>query len=207
MGGIAADLREWLRRMTEEPGWVPAHFELSFGLPDARAQDAQSRKDPAELEIGLKLRGSIDLVEKSADGRLRATDSKTGKVRAKKDDTVIGGGEILQPVLYALALESMFPGATVEGGRLYYCTTQGGFESVFIPLDDVAREAANAVAKTIGGAIEKGFLPAAPNREGKGYSACTYCDFLTVCGPYEEIRTKRKPPGPLKALIELRRRK
>ncbi len=207
MGGIAADLREWLRRMTEEPGWVPAHFELSFGLPDARAQDAQSRKDPAELEIGLKLRGSIDLVEKSADGRLRATDSKTGKVRAKKDDTVIGGGEILQPVLYALALESMFPGAKVEGGRLYYCTTQGGFESVFIPLDDIAREAANAVAKTIGGAIEKGFLPAAPNREGKGYSACTYCDFLTVCGPYEEIRTKRKPPGPLKALIELRRRK
>jgi ATP-dependent helicase/nuclease subunit B len=28
--GIEADLREWLRRMTEEIGWTPAYFELSF---------------------------------------------------------------------------------------------------------------------------------------------------------------------------------
>ncbi len=27
---IAADLREWLRRMPEEPDWTPAYFELSF---------------------------------------------------------------------------------------------------------------------------------------------------------------------------------
>jgi ATP-dependent helicase/nuclease subunit B len=206
MSSIAADLREWLKRMTDEPGWVPAHFELSFGLHDARAQDENSTEDPVELDIGLKVRGSIDLVEKTADGRLRATDSKTGKVRAKKDATVIGGGEILQPVLYALALERIFTGKKVEGGRLYYCTTAGGFEAVMVPLDDIAREAAKAVAKTIGESIEKGFLPAAPNKEGKGWSACTYCDFRTVCGPYEEIRTKRKPTGPLKALIELRRR-
>lgn len=205
MSSIAADLREWLKRMTDEPGWIPAHFELSFGLHDARAQDENSQEAPVELEIGLKVRGSIDLVEQTSDGRLRATDSKTGKVRAKKD-AVIGGGEILQPVLYALALESIFRGRKVEGGRLYYCTTAGGFESVTVPLDDTAREAAKAVAKTIGESIEKGFLPAAPNKDGKGWSACTYCDFKTVCGPYEEIRTKRKPTGPLKALIELRRR-
>jgi CRISPR/Cas system-associated exonuclease Cas4 (RecB family) len=207
MASIAADLREWLRKMTEEPGWVPAHFELSFGLHDARAQDAHSREEPVDLGIGLRLRGSIDLVEKTADGRLRATDSKTGKVRAKKGETVIGGGEILQPVLYALTLEKIFPKATVVEGRLYYCTAAGGFEDVPVALDDAAREGAEAVAKTVGEALSTGFLPAAPSRDGKGYGACTYCDFRTVCGPYEEIRTKRKPQGPLKALAELRRRK
>lgn len=209
MASIAADLREWLKRMTDEPGWIPAHFELSFGLHDARDQDANSQEEPVALELGdarLEIRGSIDLVEKTSDGRLRATDSKTGKVRAKKDATVIGGGEILQPVLYALALERIFPGTKVEGGRLYYCTTAGGFEVVPVPLDETSREAAKAVAKTVGDAIERGFLPAAPNKDAKGWSACTYCDFKTVCGPYEEIRTKRKPPGPLKALLELRRR-
>lgn len=206
MASIAADLREWLKRMTDQPGWIPAHFELSFGLHDARAQDENSQESPVDLEIGLKVRGSIDLVEKSSDGRIRATDSKTGKVRAKKGETVIGGGEILQPVLYALALERLFPNTKVEGGRLYYCTNAGGFEDVWVPLDERAREAAKAVATTIGDAIDKGFLPPAPNKEGKGWSACTYCDFKTVCGPYEEVRTKRKATGPLKALIELRRK-
>jgi CRISPR/Cas system-associated exonuclease Cas4 (RecB family) len=207
MTSIAADLREWLKRMLDEPGWVPAHFELSFGLHDVRDQDENSQQDPVELAIGLKLRGSIDLVERASDGSLRATDSKTGKVRAKTGETVIGGGEVLQPVLYALALEKIFPKARVDSGRLYYCTTAGGFEAVRVPLDETAREAAKAVAQTIGDAIDKGFLPPAPAKEGKGWSACTYCDFKTVCGPYEEIRTKRKATGPLKALIELRRRK
>lgn len=204
--GIAADLREWLKRMTEEPDWTPAYFELSFGLKDRRDQDDRSTDDPAKLPIGLLLRGSIDLVEKHRDGRLRATDHKTGKIRAKKGETVIGGGEVLQPVLYALTIENMFPEALIDGGRLYYCTSAGGFEKVDIELNDAARAAAAVVAKTVGNAVQSGFLPAAPNKDARGYSACTYCDYLAVCGPYEEIRTRRKPRGPLKDLIELRKR-
>lgn len=205
--GIGADLREWLRRMTEDHEWTPAHFELSFGLKDPRAQDAKSKDEPVVLEIGLRLRGSIDLVERKKNGALRATDHKTGKVRAKKDDTVIGGGEILQPVLYALALERLFPGSKVEDGVLYYCTSAGGFEKVPVPLDDEARAAARMVAKAVGDHLANGFLPAAPNIEKKGSSACTYCDFLRVCGPYEEVRTKKKPQGPLKVLAQLRKTK
>ncbi|HEY8078302.1 MAG TPA: PD-(D/E)XK nuclease family protein, partial [Labilithrix sp.] len=205
VASIAADMREWLRRMTEEQEWTPAHFELSFGLKDPRAQDAKSSREPVKLDSGLQLRGSIDLVEKHLDGRLRATDYKTGKVRAKKDETVIGGGEILQPVMYALALEKLFAGTDVEGGRLYYCTAAGGFEKVPVMLGPDAREAASTVARTIGDALQRGFLPAAPNKDAKGGSACTWCDFRTVCGPYEEVRTKKKPQKPLQALIELRR--
>jgi ATP-dependent helicase/nuclease subunit B len=203
--GIGADLREWLRRMADDQEWTPAHFELSFGLKDPRAQDAKSKDEPVILDIGLRLRGSIDLVEKRKDGTLRATDHKTGKVRAKKDDTLIGGGEILQPVLYALALERLFPDTKVEDGVLYYCTSTGGFEKVGVPLDDNARAAARLVAKTVGDALANGFLPAAPKIEKKGFGACTWCDFRRVCGPYEEIRTRKKPQGPLKVLTALRK--
>ena len=202
--GIGADLREWLRRMILEPDWVPAHFELSFGLKDPRAQDAKSTDEAIVLDNGLRLRGSIDLVERSRRGTLRAVDSKTGKVRAKKD-AIIGGGEILQPVLYALALEKMFPGTLVEEGVLYYCTSAGSFEKVPVLLDDTARTAAAGMAKMVGQAIDKGFLPAAPASEKKGWSACTWCDFKPVCGPYEEIRMRKKPQDMLKPLTTLRK--
>ena len=140
---------------------MPAHFELSFGLKDPRSQDAKSTDAPAVLDIGLRLRGSIDLVERKANGSLRATDYKTGKVRAQKD-AIIGGGEILQPVLYALTLEKLFPEAKVEEGVLYYCTAAGAFEKVSVALDDRARDAARTVAKTVGDALMRGFLPTAP---------------------------------------------
>jgi ATP-dependent helicase/nuclease subunit B len=204
IGGIGADLREWLRRMPLEPSWTPAHFELSFGLPDPRSQDAASTDQPVVLDIGLRLRGSIDLVEKKKSGALRATDHKTGKVRAKKD-AVIGGGEILQPVLYALALEKLFPKAVVEAGVLYYCTAAGAFEKVPVLLDDTARRAARTVAKAVGDALHNGFLPAAPALEKKGEGACTWCDFKAVCGPYEHIRTKKKPQEGLQILTQLRK--
>ena len=198
---IAADLREWLGRMPDEPDWTPSYFELSFGLKDRREQDAVSKDEPVLLDAGIQLRGSIDLVEKDDAGRLRATDYKTGKVRAKKGD-VISSGEILQPVLYALTIEKLFPGREVKNGRLYYCTSAGDFTKVEMPLDEDARAAARLVAKTIGEAISTGFLPAAPAKD-----ACRYCDFKSVCGPYEEIRTKRKKKDRLKDLIELRRQK
>jgi CRISPR/Cas system-associated exonuclease Cas4 (RecB family) len=201
MQAIAADLREWLRRMPEEPDWTPAYFELSFGLKDHRNQDDVSKDEPVLLDCGIQLRGSIDLVEKDDAGRLRATDYKTGKIKGKKGD-VIAKGEILQPVLYALTIEKLFPGRQVKEGRLYYCTAAGDFTKVDIPLDEDARAAARLVAKTIGDAIASGFLPAAPAKD-----ACRYCDFKTVCGPYEEIRTKRKTKDRLKPLLELRRQK
>lgn len=203
---IKTDLAEWLKRMfdeREESSWVPTYFELSFGLTkDKRAQqDPNSSKDPVDLPVGIRLRGSIDLVERHVtSGKLRATDFKSGKVRAK-DTTVIGGGKTLQPVLYALTIEQMLAGAAGYEGRLYYCTSVGGYRSFTIPLDAVARDEAKIVSDTVGAALEQGFLPAAP-----GEGECEWCDYRTVCGPYEEQRTKHKNKQALAKLIELRRR-
>jgi len=183
---VRADLREWLRRMPAETSWTPTHFELSFGLVEHDGgRDAASVKDPVELECGLRLRGSIDLVETHADGRLRATDHKTGKVRAAAG-SIVSGGEILQPVLYALAIEHILRGE-VTSGRLYYCTSTGDYSAVDVPLNDAARAAAQSVATAVGDALAAGMLPAAPKEK-----ACTYCDFLDVCGPYEATRVRLK---------------
>ncbi|HMJ56835.1 MAG TPA: PD-(D/E)XK nuclease family protein, partial [Polyangiaceae bacterium] len=201
IASIRADLREMLRRATEETTWIPAHFELSFGLTERRERDPRSIDEPAVLDCGIRLRGSIDLVERREGGGLRATDYKTGKARAV-DGTIIGGGETLQPVLYALTLEKLFPEQRIDSGRLYYCTSIGEFKEVVMPLDDEARRAAAEVAKTVGEALEKGFLPAAPAPRG-----CEWCDYRPVCGPYEELRTSRiKRQDKLVALHALRKR-
>ncbi len=200
IASIRADLREWLRRAAEDDGgWTPHRFELSFGIADGdRANaDPASTPDPVPLDGGLKLRGAIDLVERHRGGRLRVTDHKTGKVRAKPG-VVVGGGEILQPVLYALACERLLPDPVAEG-RLYYCTTAGGYEDRVVPLDDASRAAARTVMQTLDGALRDGFLPAAPVARG-----CVYCDYRAVCGPYEEIRAKRKPQDAVAGLARLR---
>ncbi len=202
VGAIRADVREWLRREVEEPtGYQPAYFELSFGLSGQReASDQHSSVEPVALECGVKLRGSIDLVEKGSDGTLQATDYKTGKKRAK-EGTVIGGGKVLQPVLYALTLEKLFPDVKVSGGRLYYASSTGGFDSVPVRLDETAREGAKAVADAVTEAITTGFLPALPDAR-----ECEYCDYKPVCGPYENIRTKKKKSPRMDKLVELRKR-
>jgi len=194
-----ADLREWLRRESEsERGWRPSRFELAFGLDEhLEGRDPASRPEPAALECGVALRGAIDLVERRPDGALRATDYKTGRNRGKPGQ-ITGGAGALQPVLYALALERLFPDAVVVSGRLYFCTHNGGYQEIEVPLDEPARRAAGTVARAIGEAFAQGWFPAAPAPE-----ACGRCDYLPICGPGAEERAgKRKPP--IEALVMLR---
>ncbi|MEO8845940.1 MAG: PD-(D/E)XK nuclease family protein [Kofleriaceae bacterium] len=197
---IRADLREWLRRMADEPTWVPSRFELAFGLDSQDGRDPASVDEPVRTSIGLALRGSIDLVEASGDGRVRATDHKTGKAKVEPG-SIISGGTSLQAVLYALVLEHLLAGSDVEGGRLYYCTTRGDFRDVSVPLDDAARAAGHALADTLTHHFKDGFFPAAPNK-----GECTWCDYKTVCGPYEEQRARRKQTDRLVQLKKLRAR-
>src|SRR5262249_58005850 len=119
------------------------------------------------------------LVERAADGSLRVTDHKTGKVRAA-EDVVVGGGQVLQPLLYALACQRVL-GETVVAGRLYYCTAVGDYAERTVPLDTTGREAMAAVVATVDDALRQGFLPAMPVVGG-----CEYCDYRRGCGPAEE---------------------
>jgi hypothetical protein len=203
IGAIRADLREWLRLASEDAsGYVPRHFELSFGLAhwsEHRQADPASVAGAVGLDRGIQLRGSIDLVEAHPSGTARVTDHKSGRPEGKPGQ-LVAGGKSLQPVLYALAAEKIFAGKMkIECGRLYFCTSVGGFAEHVVTLDEFARKAALAVAETIGGAVGRAFLPAAP-AEGQ----CEWCDYRVICGPDEERRTARKPKENLGPLLTLR---
>ena len=116
-----------------------------------------------------------------------------------KANAVVAGGESLQPVLYALAAERLFAPSRILSGRLYYCTSVGGFREHEVPLDETARAGADALTETIGEALRAGFLPAAPREK-----ACRWCDYLSVCGPHEERRIRAKPQSELDPLKRLR---
>ena len=194
---LRRDLGIWVQKIAEEPDWQPAYFEFSFGLND-EGRDPRSLPDPILVDGRFVLRGSVDLVEHRADfDLLRITDHKTGKNRSNPD-LVVGGGEMLQPVLYSLAVEQGL-GKKVFEGRLFYATTAGGFVEKSIPIDDYTRGQGLQVLEIIDRAVETGFLPAAPRER-----ACAWCDFRPVCGPREEERTRRKARERLADLEALR---
>jgi ATP-dependent helicase/nuclease subunit B len=197
---IATDLRVWLRRLPESGDWQPEYFEFAFGLKDLEGRDARSQVQEAIVDGRFRLRGSVDLIEqKQGSSILRVTDHKTGKNRTTWK-TVIGGGAILQPVLYSLAVENVLSRA-VESGRLFYCTSAGGFVDHEIPINETNRRTGLEALEIIDRAIELGFLPAAPQER-----ACTWCDFRPVCGPDEPRRIRNKSVDKLGDLEALRGR-
>jgi ATP-dependent helicase/nuclease subunit B len=196
--GIRADLRGWLQqKASSESDWTPQFYELSFGLRDPAGRDPRSRKEPVEIDGGFRLLGSIDLVERHASGLLRVVDHKTGRVPEPRPE-LVGGGEVLQPTLYALAAEQLL-GEPVASGRLYYATIAQNYTSVDVLLKPRVRQRATQALRVIEDAMRNGFLPAAPRKDG-----CKRCEYLPVCGPYEEERVAEKSQPELKGLKELR---
>jgi hypothetical protein len=179
---------------------LPTHAELSIA-------DSTTAQRAIAIEPGLLLSGAIDLVERqlgpgSEKPVLRATDHKTG-VLPERLSGITTGGKVLQPLLYALALERMFPDASVSSGRLYYCTAQGGFATHEVQLTERARNTAKQLLTAIGGMLDDGFLPAAPSG-----GACEHCSYRAVCGPYEEervARVKARDAARLERLVAVRR--
>lgn len=185
---VRADLKGWLRRMPRDgEGWTPIHCEYAFGLPDEEGRDPASSPEPARVLDGVLARGSIDWVERDQAGRLRITDHKTGRPPTSRPRHV-GGGAILQPLLYALAAEDRL-GQPVAAARLYFCTQRGVYEEVAVEVGEEGSRQLKQALNVIDESIAKAYLPAAPQKDG-----CKYCDYRIACGPREEERTLRKEP-------------
>ena len=188
---MRGDLHGWLQRVADEEGaWEPIRAEFGFGIPAGAGRDPESVADPVTLDGRWKLHGAVDLVERRRDAdELRVTDHKTG-ANWTKPGMVVGGGEVLQPVLYALAVEAALKRRVTES-RLFYCTAKGGFAERVVLLKEEALNKARRrgieVLEIVDRAVEQGIFPPSP-REG----ACRWCDFHEVCGPWEETRAKRK---------------
>ncbi len=197
IAGLRRDLYLWFDEMVvpDAAHWVPERFELAFGLPLDSGRDEASVREPVGVgETRFRLRGSIDLVERRLrDRALRVTDHKTGKNRTTPA-TIVEGGRVLQPVLYAVALEALMGEPVVES-RLSYCTTAGQFTVRSIALDEHIRKRGLEVLEIVDRAIEHGMLAAKPGLIGN-HAVCDYCDFRPVCGPDEPRRTGNKPAVP-----------
>jgi hypothetical protein len=194
---LRRDLGIWVQKIADERDWLPAFFEFSFGLND-EGRDPASLPDPITIADRFVLRGSVDLIERHRQfDVLRITDHKTGRNRANAD-LIVGGGAVLQPVLYSMAIEQGLTRKVIEG-RLFYCTTVGGFTAHPVPLNDYTRQQGLEVLTIVDRALEEGFLPAAPAER-----ACVWCDFRPICGPREEERVSRKSIERLADLRALR---
>ena len=198
VASIRTDLHIWARDLAESKGWEPWLFEFGYGLPDAPGRDPNSRREPVTIDGRFILRGAIDLIErKPGTNILRVTDHKTSKNRSERG-SIIGHGQQLQPVIYSLAVEAA-TGCTVESARFSYCTTAGGFTEHSVPINERSRDMGIEALEIIDRAVELGMLPPAPAER-----ACSFCDFLPVCGPNQERRARRKSREQIADLIQLR---
>jgi ATP-dependent helicase/nuclease subunit B len=202
---LRTDLRGWLQHVaSNDDDWEPIHFEFAFGLRQRGDSDHDPASTAAEAvldDCGVRLRGSIDLIERHVTtGALRVTDHKTGKQPATIP-LYVGGGRLLQPLLYALAAAKL-TGTNVESGRLFYATQQGAYQHALIQVNDKSRAFLTKLLANIDGAIAAGFLPPAPQKD-----ACEWCDYRPVCGPSEERRAaqyKERHDERLDPLTEIR---
>jgi CRISPR/Cas system-associated exonuclease Cas4 (RecB family) len=197
---IRTDLHIWARELVRTREWEPWLFEYAFGLPEASGHDPNSRTEPVTIGGKFILRGAVDLIERKAGTNiLKITDHKTGRNRSERG-SIIGNGKQLQPVIYSLAVEGA-TGGTVESARFSYCTTAGGFTEHVVSINEHTRRMGIEALEIIDRAVELGMLPPAPAEK-----ACTFCDFISVCGPNQERRASRKKREQIMDLFELRSR-
>ena len=197
---LRLDLKGWLQQVAdEEGGWTPIRAELGFGFAPGPGRDPRSVADPVRLDGAWQLHGVVDLVEARAEADdLRVTDHKTGRNRTP-EGMVVGHGEVLQPVLYGLAVEQAL-GRPVRESRLFFATAAGGYDTRSVALDETARRYGAEVLSIVDRALETGVILPAPRPR-----ACVWCDYRVVCGPWEETRVRRKDDTKLVDLQALRR--
>jgi ATP-dependent helicase/nuclease subunit B len=225
MESVYADLKGILHKMAaDSPSWQAHRAEWGFGLSEPEGADPRSSAEPAILFDRYLVRGQIDLVERDpSTDRLRITDLKTGaddidqrwgreRPQTPADGVgikpffVIGGGEMLQPVLYSLAFEAIAR-QEVAQARLFYASTKAGFSEHLVPIHEEARRRGREVLEIVDRAVEKAFFAPLPR-----VGACEHCSYRAVCGPDAEARAKQKDhqrsgdPGAIDDLFELRRR-
>jgi ATP-dependent helicase/nuclease subunit B len=198
------DVRGWVRRAAERP--VPretAAAELAFGLPGTEGRDPASRTEPLELDSGHRLRGSVDRVERDAEGRLHVIDFKSGKVPDHPFGP-LSGGRHLQPLIYAEAAERIL-GAPVDSATLLYATRRAGFfERPPVTLPGSARlSVLQDFFEQLDGQHEDARFIPKPEAGG-----CRWCDYRSLCGPVEEKRMglKTDPDGAVFGRLERIRR-
>jgi ATP-dependent helicase/DNAse subunit B len=186
-------LVEWLAREAETyrtKKTMPAHFEVSFGLPYRRSGTNEPHRDaPVEVPLDdgrvLRISGQIDRIDRvdaTEGGGLVLRDYKTGKVPIDNDASLFKGGRQLQIPFYILAAQEIFPGEKVVEAFLDY--VNAGRQVAFNPARATSATF-KALLLQIADLIGHGIFMQEP-------SACTFCDFSSVCGPTPVLESRKR---------------
>ncbi|HUS41885.1 MAG TPA: PD-(D/E)XK nuclease family protein [Ilumatobacteraceae bacterium] len=170
------DLLTWLHHDSElvvRRGSTVLASEMRFG-----ADDAASIELPNGRQIHLK--GSIDRVDRTSDGRLVVTDHKSGGKDKFKDMTVddpTAGGTLFQLPSYAAAARARFGEPDTPVHAEYGLLRKGEYARPgFFMSPEVDARVSESLALVVAG-IETGFFPNRPERPGwRFYVSCHYCE-------------------------------
>jgi ATP-dependent helicase/DNAse subunit B len=136
----------------------------------------------AEL-CGLAIKGTIDRIDRLADGRLVAVDYKhSGYVGRIKDADGVLNIEIQLPIYSALALRKLYPDEPIANGRFFHLADPNVTNAKEVELEDVLLK--------IKSLLEHGHFAVDPDVK---HDACEYCRFDIVCrvGPRVELKRVR----------------
>jgi RecB family exonuclease len=184
IGALERDLLGYVdEAVRAEDPFAPFAQELTFGAAPTFV-----------VRGGYRLRGAIDAVEIDPDRRLRITDYKTGRLPEDLGPYFsVKGGEVLQPILYALAVEALRGGPEIPADtrthvtRLYFATERGGYEAREIAVDDTKIERGREALEIVDEALKSAVLLPLPKEK-----ACDRCDYRAVCGDDEPRRATLK---------------
>lgn len=185
----AVFLRDEADRAREAEG---AGFEVRFGFGDEGG--VLGSPDPVAVEVGpagtLRLRGSIDRVDRRADGSYRVWDYKTGGTSRYSRAAPLQEGH-LQWLLYGLALEELLAaagrsGGVSTGGYLFPTTRGHGQRFAYRITPARVQEAGELLERHLGLAAA-GLFPHTTEEDH-----CRYCDYREVCGDPERRAAQMK---------------
>lgn len=151
----------------------------------------------------LRLRGTIDRIDRCTDGSLVVTDHKTGKADSFKDvsdaDPTAGGSKLQLPAYgaAALALNGLAPGSRVHAE--YGFLARGQYRRIGAAFNEQAWQRVGDELQTIATGIRSGLfisLPAKSQFRFAGYASCEYCDpdHLGTAELWSEFDRKQHDP-------------
>ena len=177
-----------VRLELEDSGWQPFLLEWRFG--DGRPEEVVVRHE--DKTWALPLRGIVDRIDKSEEGRLRVIDykSRAGAYARKEMEAALN----TQVLLYALVVDNQGWGAvSASGYRMLQDTEKSDLKNA-IDWTEGPPDLAIAIEATLGrhqDEMRKGrFLATPPSITGSIAKCAEWCELAEFCQPSTESRLK-----------------
>ncbi|MCU1458412.1 MAG: hypothetical protein JWL73_2504 [Actinomycetia bacterium] len=170
-------------RMRRELDAVPLRVELAFGMGTDESGPAIAI--PIGGDRVLELRGMIDRVDVSSDGRVVSVyDYKSGRQghlrKLTGEDPVLHGTTLQLPIYAQAALEA----TGAETARVAYWLLDADHRQAGYDVGPEQVDALHAAVATIASGIEDGLFPPRPGQpQQETFANCRFCAYDRVCSP------------------------